>query len=77
MNKIGEHMKDITPFRNWVRELWYQHQDECKNWRVETEFKDVKEYFNKYKYWLKREFKYRQNIERLTNERRKRFENWS
>ncbi len=43
-------------FRQWVHEMWLQNKDEL------FEFKqmpyDQSEYFNKYKYWLKREYQH-------------------
>ena len=43
------------PFRLWLQEKWYDHVDECNLWKT-TPCGNVKEYFNKYKWWLKREY---------------------
>jgi len=50
-------------FRTWVRYIWMQCRDERHFYGVSpiTE----KEYFQKYKFWLKREYKYRKNINTL------------
>jgi len=34
-----------------------QHKDECEWWHT-LPAKNIKEYFNKYKWWLKREYKF-------------------
>lgn len=48
-------------FRTWLRELWY---DNCEEHR---QFKELpyttEEYFQKYKYWLKREYQYQKKKE--------------
>lgn len=43
-------------FREWVRNIWL---DNCSERDIFNEPKfDMSEYFQKYKYWLKREYKY-------------------
>ena len=54
----GTVMKHTTPFKNWVRELWMQHKDEYSDLKLPIPEKDLEEYFRKYKYWLKREYKH-------------------
>jgi hypothetical protein len=60
----GTAMKSTTPFRNWVRELWMQHKDEYSDLKLPIPEEDVEEYFQKYKYWLKREY---QHLKRIGN----------
>lgn len=43
-------------FRRWVHEMWLQNKDELFEFRQQPY--DQEEYFSKYKYWLKREFKF-------------------
>lgn len=43
-------------FRWWVHEMWIQNKDELLELRQPPY--DQAEYFNKYKYWLKREFRF-------------------
>ena len=50
-------MKRASSFRRWVQEIWYAHVDECQQYR-ETP-KTSNEYWDKYKWWLKREFRFR------------------
>lgn len=45
-------------FRNWVRIMWYDHLEELDVYEHKLPNYDIKEYFNKYKYWLKREYKH-------------------
>ena len=51
-------MKEFSRFRYWVQEIWMQHKDECMEWNIPLNEHDISEYFNKYKYWLKREYKH-------------------
>ncbi len=53
-------MTKDTAFRIWLMKIWTENKDE------RLEFKEpvvaLSEYFNQYKYWLKREFRYQQRI---------------
>tara|TARA_B110000503_G_scaffold141270_1_gene234255 strand:- start:1126 stop:1344 length:219 start_codon:yes stop_codon:yes gene_type:complete len=49
-----------TKFRLWVNNMYYDNQDELIGWSVHINDEDttIKRYFNKYKWWLKREYKH-------------------
>ena len=51
-------------FRAWCREMWYQHVEECLTWEGVEPSATPQEYFNKYKYWLKREYRHQLNANR-------------
>ena len=53
-------MKNST-FRNWLQEMWMKHKEECYDWHVPLSESNLEEYFRKYKYWLKREYKHQRN----------------
>lgn len=48
--------KPWTPFRNWVHNLWLEN---CEEHDVvgESRYRE-QEYWEKYKYWLKREYRH-------------------
>ena len=46
-------------FRHWLHEKWLEHQDELESYGQTLSY-DLKEYFTKYKYWLKREYRHQQ-----------------
>jgi hypothetical protein len=46
-----------SAFRHWVQQLWYEHVDEMESYQQELGHSST-EYFKKYKFWLKREFKH-------------------
>lgn len=48
-------------FRSWCREKWYEHIDELISTTGKQPTYTANEYFVKYKYWLKREFKYQRS----------------
>jgi hypothetical protein len=50
-------------FRIWCQSKWYEHQEELESYRQPLSYSSA-EYFNKYKYWLKREYKHEQNIKK-------------
>jgi hypothetical protein len=50
-----------SQFRHWCREKWFEHVDELALYREPVQY-TAQEYFNKYKYWLKREFKHQTGI---------------
>ncbi len=45
-------------FRNWVRNIWIENSEERNQYR-ELPY-SIQEYWAKYKYWLKREYKFQQ-----------------
>lgn len=49
-------MDKFTPFRNWVRETWLENCEEHLTYSEDPY--TIKQYWDKYKWWLKREFKY-------------------
>lgn len=52
-------MAKSTEFRRWLHELWLRNCDERSEYR---EMRYTQEqYFQMYKYWLKREFKYQRS----------------
>ena len=52
-------MKKISHFRAWVHQLWVEN---CEEHFTHAEpILDAADYFQRYKYWLKREFRHRQN----------------
>jgi hypothetical protein len=46
-------------FRNWVRIIWNENVEERQEYH-ELPY-SIKEYWQRYKYWLKREYKFQQN----------------
>jgi hypothetical protein len=52
--------KPYSIFRNWVHNLWL---DNCEEHDQDKRPKySEKEYFQMYKYWIKREFKHQQKV---------------
>jgi hypothetical protein len=47
-----------TRFRLWVQDVWYQNCEEHLTFGEEP-YK-IQEYWNKYKWWLRREYRHRQ-----------------
>ena len=47
-------------FRQWAREKWYEHVEESRVWEGVEPTGTAQEYFAKYKYWLRREYRYQQ-----------------
>lgn len=52
-----EVVKD-SEFRNWVRLLWLENSQESEGFGQAPY--PLEEYWSRYKWWLKREFKYQQ-----------------
>ena len=44
-------------FRQWCHEKWFEHCDEIESWTGHRPSYLSAEYFNKYKWWLRREFR--------------------
>lgn len=49
-------------FRSWCHEKWYEHKDEMEGYGQPLPY-TAKEYFNKYKFWLKREYRHQQGTD--------------
>lgn len=48
----------VTPFRLWCQNLWMANAEERSQMGFDRI--DMSEYFRRYKFWLKREFKHQQ-----------------
>jgi uncharacterized protein CbrC (UPF0167 family) len=51
----------ISGFRHWCQEKWYEHQEEIAAYGQPVCY-TAREYFLKYKFWLKREYKHQQGL---------------
>lgn len=50
----------MKPFRTWVYDLW---QDNCEEYLTASQTPYIlSEYFARYKYWLKREYRYQRSL---------------
>jgi hypothetical protein len=45
-------------FRIWCQNKWIEHLEEHDIWRLPRPPYDSTNYFNKYKWWLKREYRH-------------------
>jgi hypothetical protein len=45
-------------FRHWLQEMWLTHKDEYMVLGQQVPEQDLAQYFNAYKYWLKREYRH-------------------
>ena len=52
-------------FRNWVQNIWYENTEEHLTFHEKPY--TIKEYWQRYKYWLKREYRHQHGKEK-TNE---------
>lgn len=50
-------------FRHWLSEMWIKHKDEYLEIGHTLPEKDLAQYFQKYKYWLKREYRHQMRSE--------------
>lgn len=49
-------------FRSWLQEQWFLHKEELDGYGQKLDY-DLKQYFNKYKFWLKREYRHQMRAE--------------
>lgn len=45
-------------FRLWLQEMWLKHKDEYLDMGQLVPEQDMSQYFQAYKYWLKREYRH-------------------
>jgi hypothetical protein len=48
-------------FRHWLQHMWHDHQTEYEGYGQPLSY-SIKEYFARYKYWLKREYRHQQGV---------------
>ena len=51
--------KEMKPFRMWVHQLWIENIEEHLTYGEKPY--NIKEYWDTYKYWLKREYKHQRS----------------
>ena len=52
-------------FRFWIQQIWYEHLAEVEAWGIPNPTYNVTEYFQKYRWWLRREWRHQQSIGQL------------
>jgi len=52
-------MKKGSSFRLWVENIWRENCKECLEWKEQEP--SLATYWNKYKWWLKREFRFQKS----------------
>jgi len=62
----------MIPFRNWVHNLWLENCEERLIYYGGDRLSE-REYFQKFKWWLRREYKHRAIKEKEINERREKY----
>lgn len=50
-------MSNQKSFRVWLQEMWFEHKEELASFNQKCDY-NVQDYFNRYKYWLKREYRH-------------------
>jgi len=55
-------------FRQWVQEKWYEHLEELDAYHITPE-PSARVYFNKYKWWLRRQYKIEEGLPKLRGEK--------
>lgn len=53
---MNDEMPKVSHFRVWCTNKWFEHRDEVLEWTGHSPDYTPEQYFNKYKWWLKREF---------------------
>lgn len=66
----------MTNFRNWVHNLWLDNCEE-RSIYFSGERLSHQEYFQKFKWWLRKEYRQQIKKEKEQYERRQQFEQWS
>jgi len=54
----GPERRISSSFRRWCHEMWFRHSDEVLDWTGKTPEYTATQYFNQYKWWLKREYQH-------------------
>ena len=57
---ITDQINQVSRFRLWVNEVWRENCEERLTYNQDPA--TIKEYWNAYKYWLKREYKHQRTM---------------
>ena len=68
MDQETVELKSAGKFRNWLTGKWQEHIEEIETYEGFMPKYDSKFWFNKYKYWLKAEYKRQMLNERIRNQ---------
>jgi hypothetical protein len=49
-------MAQTSDFRRWIEEIWRENCEERREWKDDQQ--SITEYFSRYKWWLRREFRF-------------------
>lgn len=55
-------------FRYWLQEKWYEHLDELEAWGKVVPDYQIREYFAKYRWWLRREYRHQVKSQGVSHE---------
>jgi hypothetical protein len=66
----------MMSFRNWVHNLWLDNCEERMLYSNGDRLTE-QEYFQRFKWWLRREYRHQINRQKEQNERRRQFEQWT
>ena len=63
VNTVQNDQKNqASAFRLWVQEIWYNNTEEHLTYGEDPY--TIKQYWDRYKYWLKREFRHQQKAQK-------------
>jgi hypothetical protein len=57
---VTDQINQVSRFRLWVNEVWRENCEERLTYHQDPA--TIKEYWNAYKYWLKREYKHQRTM---------------
>ena len=61
VNFVATDLKNpVSPFRHWVQDIWYQNCEEHLTYGEDAY--TIKQYWDRYKYWLKREYRHQKDL---------------
>ena len=66
----------MTESRNWVHNRWLDNCEERMLYSNDNRLSE-QEYFRRFKWWLRREYRHQQQREKEQDELRQRFRQWS
>lgn len=66
----------MTPFRNWVHNLWIENCEERTLYHSGDRLSE-REYFQKFKWWIRREWRHQQHQQIKREKINERFRQWN
>ena len=73
---VFRNAQTMMSFRNWAHNLWIENCEERQTYSVGDQLTE-QEYFQRFKWWLRREWRHQQQLQQQREKINERFKQWN